>query len=635
MLKLDLTALAYGPQSVGRAEQLFSDLRKMTLKRDEGAPIKVPKEKIDEFSERNDIKGFRAKILATNVRSEKQREWSKIHHTIETCTKLQLELDRQAYFKAADDMRLRGIEPEPSPGAGGPGHAALLVPFFERPEPIDEGSDTRVYSRASAKYIDAMVQFLSPRPRCASPEASENVSASSSKKRSLCHVCYKDFVSCVPLTRHFRGKHLSDGTFNKPHTCRTCLAAGKRVTVHNPAQWCNHLEHTHGKSDTPTIKPGIDSRDCLPTSAPSCLLCQTPMASMSALFNHMNQVEIPRYRGGQRFPCRACPRVGDMDGKPLSIWEWLAHALADHGWSIPRVEPCLICGHLCAPGPGFHRHFSTRHSDSLGKPLECAACKASAVKKGESRQFEGIQQLLAHAAEEHPTRQPTVETVLGKRKRDENLCGGDGGPFTAVQETSKQAHRTIEPTEGNNLGTAGVRTGLLDIPVDPALEGLVSCANGDDLGLWGHTNKHASMVDACNGAASPSQPKEAAIPSVLGPASSVDESNACPIATIDVAAPLVLAQEDCMISVPDSEEATPTSEEGVQFWNVERLIKRRKLHGKWQYKTRWENYLGPATWEPIETLLQDVPDIVEEFERNSPTMLKWIRRYQEKLDHDV
>ncbi|KAK4233269.1 hypothetical protein C8A03DRAFT_19624 [Achaetomium macrosporum] len=110
-------AVAFGPKAVRRDEALFNELRNMTLTRDEGSHISVSEEQIAKFHERNDIAGFRAEIQASTDQDEKNRLRRKIRATIETCTRLQLEADRQAYFAEADRLRLQGFEPEPTPDA--------------------------------------------------------------------------------------------------------------------------------------------------------------------------------------------------------------------------------------------------------------------------------------------------------------------------------------------------------------------------------------------------------------------------------------------------------------------------------------------------------------------------------------
>ncbi|KAJ4289946.1 hypothetical protein N0V88_006744 [Collariella sp. IMI 366227] len=92
----------------------------MFLTRDKGTPISVSKEHIAKFQKRKDIAKFRAEIQASTDRSEKNKLYSQIKSTIDTCINLQFDVDRQAYFEKAGRLRLQGLEPELTSGARGP-----------------------------------------------------------------------------------------------------------------------------------------------------------------------------------------------------------------------------------------------------------------------------------------------------------------------------------------------------------------------------------------------------------------------------------------------------------------------------------------------------------------------------------
>ncbi|KAK4244552.1 hypothetical protein C7999DRAFT_43822 [Corynascus novoguineensis] len=116
VVRANLAAIAFGPKAVRQDETLFNDLRNITLTRDEGAPIKHTTDKL-----------------------EKSRLRGQISSILETCKRLQLEQDRQAYFKEADRLRLQGFEPTPTPGMGGSGIAAPVAAYLSRWKPRDEG----------------------------------------------------------------------------------------------------------------------------------------------------------------------------------------------------------------------------------------------------------------------------------------------------------------------------------------------------------------------------------------------------------------------------------------------------------------------------------------------------------------
>jgi len=161
VVRANLASLAFGPKAVQRDQILFNDLRSMTLTRDEGAPISVSEERLTKFQERNDIAKFCTEIQASTDKKEKNRIYGQIASTIKTCARLQLEEDRQAYFKEADQLRLWGLEPEPAPGRGGPGIAAPVAALLSRLNLRDEGESSTADTRASEQYIDTQLQHLS------------------------------------------------------------------------------------------------------------------------------------------------------------------------------------------------------------------------------------------------------------------------------------------------------------------------------------------------------------------------------------------------------------------------------------------------------------------------------------------
>ncbi|KAM7189006.1 hypothetical protein V8F33_010340 [Rhypophila sp. PSN 637] len=172
------------------------------------------------------------------------------------------------------------------------------------------------------------------------------------------------------------------------------------------------------------------------------------MTSTSTLLAHMNRTEIPRFRKDARVACGPCTREGRVGGEPMSIWEWLTHARVVHKWSLPH-KPCLLCGHLCAPGRGFQQHLTTQHSQRPGEALECGACVASATPV---REMQGIEELLQHAIEKHPSEQAITKIAGGKRKRQsdsehaaptsetrEGKVDGDNGEYTRPTIKRKRA----------------------------------------------------------------------------------------------------------------------------------------------------------------------------------------------------
>ena len=54
------------------------------------------------------------------------------------------------------------------------------------------------------------------------------------------------------------------------------------------------------------------------------------------------------------------------------------------------------------------------------------------------------------------------------------------------------------------------------------------------------------------------------------------------------------------------------------FYNIEKILKRRKIHNRLEYKIKWEGYpLSQSTWEPLENLVSAI-EYVEEYDKNHP-----------------
>ena len=54
------------------------------------------------------------------------------------------------------------------------------------------------------------------------------------------------------------------------------------------------------------------------------------------------------------------------------------------------------------------------------------------------------------------------------------------------------------------------------------------------------------------------------------------------------------------------------------LYNVEKILDRRKVNGKFEYKIKWEGYpMNQSTWEPMENL-ETVKELVEEYNRAYP-----------------
>ena len=54
------------------------------------------------------------------------------------------------------------------------------------------------------------------------------------------------------------------------------------------------------------------------------------------------------------------------------------------------------------------------------------------------------------------------------------------------------------------------------------------------------------------------------------------------------------------------------------FYNIEKILDRRKTNGKIEYKIKWEGYpMSQSTWEPMKNL-ESAKELVEEYDRTHP-----------------
>ncbi len=57
-----------------------------------------------------------------------------------------------------------------------------------------------------------------------------------------------------------------------------------------------------------------------------------------------------------------------------------------------------------------------------------------------------------------------------------------------------------------------------------------------------------------------------------------------------------------------------------EFYNIERILDRRKVKGNYEYKVKWEGYpMNQCTWEPIKNL-ENVRILIEQYDKAHPIM---------------
>ena len=57
-----------------------------------------------------------------------------------------------------------------------------------------------------------------------------------------------------------------------------------------------------------------------------------------------------------------------------------------------------------------------------------------------------------------------------------------------------------------------------------------------------------------------------------------------------------------------------------EFYNIEKILDRRKVNGKFEYKIKWEGYpMSQSTWEPMKNL-ETAKELVEEYNLSHPIL---------------
>ena len=55
-----------------------------------------------------------------------------------------------------------------------------------------------------------------------------------------------------------------------------------------------------------------------------------------------------------------------------------------------------------------------------------------------------------------------------------------------------------------------------------------------------------------------------------------------------------------------------------EFYNIEKILSRRSVNGKFEYKIKWEGYpLSQSTWEPMKNL-ESAKELIEEYNLSHP-----------------
>ena len=75
------------------------------------------------------------------------------------------------------------------------------------------------------------------------------------------------------------------------------------------------------------------------------------------------------------------------------------------------------------------------------------------------------------------------------------------------------------------------------------------------------------------------------------------------------------------------EEGKPVEVEGVEEWEIEKILNKKKIRGVEKYLIRWKRFMAEGdTWERRENL-KNAEELIEEFERGGVEV-----RRQEKIE---
>jgi len=59
---------------------------------------------------------------------------------------------------------------------------------------------------------------------------------------------------------------------------------------------------------------------------------------------------------------------------------------------------------------------------------------------------------------------------------------------------------------------------------------------------------------------------------------------------------------------------------GEELYNIEKILDRRKVNGRFEYKIKWEGYpMSQSTWEPMKNL-ETAKELVEEYNNSHPIL---------------
>ena len=77
------------------------------------------------------------------------------------------------------------------------------------------------------------------------------------------------------------------------------------------------------------------------------------------------------------------------------------------------------------------------------------------------------------------------------------------------------------------------------------------------------------------------------------------------------------------------EEGKPVEVEGVEEWEVEKILNKKKIRGVEKYLIRWKGFMAEGdTWERKENL-KNAEELIEEFEREEIVVRRQVEDTEE------
>lgn len=323
-----LSQIAFGEHGK-QDDALWSAISNAFLRRDPYAPLYITQKNMDEIELRNDITGFRQKLVVIREKhglksKDEGKIWGRIKW-IYDCLEVQLlKRDRKNYFAEVDRLRAQGESTTHLHNLLATNPRRVL--FQSSNTAAEKISSLLTHQTPPATLPDKIVAYLLGQtmeghitedlPKLLEIETSE-------KPRCLlgCGV----FFNKASLTRHVKMQH----TFKNPFYCPECRRLGYAESKigANSYAWSSHVERVHGKIHTPDPLSKTIRRAY-------CLLCEDYFTPRG-FTQHLNKKHLDDF--SRPIQCPACPKSEPT--KECSIIgrdSWVAHVReAHHSKEVP------------------------------------------------------------------------------------------------------------------------------------------------------------------------------------------------------------------------------------------------------------------------------------------------------------